>query len=123
MIHVTNLEFQYGRREFSLRVPSLAVAPGQSTAVIGPSGSGKTTLLQLIAGIRRPDSGVVKIGDVDVTALDPRACRAFRLQRVGLVFQEFELLDYLSVLTIFFFRRGFTRRSNRQVTFTFGRRI
>ncbi len=98
MIHVTNLEFQYGRSEFSLRVPSLSVAPGQSAAVIGPSGSGKTTLLQLIAGIRRPDAGVVKIGDVDVTALDPRACRAFRLQRVGLVFQEFELLDYLSVL-------------------------
>ena len=63
---------------------------------MGPSGCGKTTLLRLIAGILRPASGRVVVGGEDVAALDEGRARAFRLRRVGLVFQEFELLDYLS---------------------------
>jgi ABC-type lipoprotein export system ATPase subunit len=98
MIRLTDLEFRYREGEFALRIPELAVGRGERVAVIGPSGSGKTTLLHLIAGIATPADGRVETGGVEVTALDDAARRDFRIHRVGLVFQEFELLEYLSVL-------------------------
>jgi putative ABC transport system ATP-binding protein len=67
-------------------------------AVVGPSGSGKTTLLNLIAGIARPQSGRISTGATDLLALDDGKVRDFRIENIGLVFQEFELLEYLDVL-------------------------
>ena len=69
-----------------------------TAAFIGPSGSGKTTLLNLIAGIIVPRVGRIVTNDVDVTRLSDAERRSFRITRIGLVFQEFELLEYLSVL-------------------------
>jgi ABC-type lipoprotein export system ATPase subunit len=85
-----------GVEAFRLVVPRLDVAAGERVACIGPSGSGKTTLIELVAGIRVPDAGRVTVGDVVVSALDDDARRAWRRARVGLVFQEFELLEYLT---------------------------
>jgi putative ABC transport system ATP-binding protein len=79
-------------------VPQLQVAAGESLAVIGPSGSGKTTLLNLIAGILQPHAGAVTFEHIDMCGLDDRAQRKLRLNRFGLMFQEFELLEYLDVL-------------------------
>jgi len=98
MIRIDELEFRYGEGEFSLRVPSLDVKDGSATACIGPSGSGKTTLLNLIAGIIAPQRGSIYTNDVEVSALSDEERRSFRIKTVGLVFQEFELLDYLTVL-------------------------
>ena len=98
MISISDLRFRYPEGEFELKVPSLEVEPGETVAVIGPSGSGKTTLLHLMAGIRLPQEGRVLTDDVEVTELDDGARRDFRIRRVGMVFQEFELLEYLSVL-------------------------
>ena len=95
MISISDLRFRYPEGEFELKVPSLEVEPGETVAVIGPSGSGKTTLLHLMAGIRLPQEGRVL---TEVTELDDGARRDFRIRRVGMVFQEFELLEYLSVL-------------------------
>jgi putative ABC transport system ATP-binding protein len=78
-------------------VPRLSVKDGEALALIGPSGSGKTTLLHLIAGIAVPQSGDVVTGGVEVSALADPARRDFRIRNVGLVFQEFELLEYLNV--------------------------
>ena len=78
--------------------PELEVARASSAAFIGPSGSGKTTLLHLIAGIALPQAGRIETNGVDVTNLSESARREFRIKNVGLVFQEFELLEYLSVL-------------------------
>ena len=83
---------------FELRIPELVVKAGERVAVIGPSGSGKTTLLHLIAGIALPAGGSVRTGGVELSGLDDAARRAFRVRQIGLVFQEFELLEYLSVL-------------------------
>jgi putative ABC transport system ATP-binding protein len=66
--------------------------------VIGPSGSGKTTLLNLVAGILVPEQGTVRCGGSEVSALGDAARRDFRITRIGFVFQDFELLDYLNVL-------------------------
>ena len=98
MIELANLDFGYAEDGFGLRVPSLTVSEGQRVCWIGPSGSGKTTLLHLVAGIVPPDSGQVKICGVELSALGDAARRDFRIANMGLVFQDFALLDYLSVL-------------------------
>ena len=98
IIQIADLEFRYGEGDFALLVPDLLVERGEKVAVIGPSGSGKTTLLNLIAGITAPQRGRVLTKGVEVTALDDARRRAFRIRNIGLVFQEFELLEHLSVL-------------------------
>ena len=98
MIEIEGLSFRYRGGSFVLDIPGFRVASGEKLAVIGPSGSGKTTLLNLIAGIATPDGGSVKVGDTQVSALDDRQRRDFRISNLGLVFQDFELLDYLNVL-------------------------
>jgi putative ABC transport system ATP-binding protein len=98
MARVENVEFRYEEGDFRLRVPDLAIPRGSTTAFVGPSGSGKTTLVNLIAGIAVPSAGRIVTDDVEVTGLGDAERRSFRIRRIGLVFQEFELLEYLSVL-------------------------
>lgn len=66
--------------------------------MVGPSGSGKTTLLNLLAGILTPMQGAVHIGEIAVSNLGDAERRDFRISNIGFVFQDFELLDYLSIL-------------------------
>jgi putative ABC transport system ATP-binding protein len=98
MIRVQNLSFSYPASTFRLDIADLSVGAGERVAVIGPSGSGKTTLLNLLAGVVLPGQGRIFVGDIEVSALSDAARRAFRLEQIGMVFQTFELLDYLSVL-------------------------
>jgi len=98
MIRVTDLYFRYPSGDFALRVPELTIASGERVAIIGASGSGKTTLLHLVAGITMPLRGRIATSGTVVSGLDDAARRDFRVRRIGLVFQEFELLEYLSVL-------------------------
>lgn len=97
MIEIENLDFFYPGSGFRLRLPEFHVAEGQKTAMIGASGTGKTTLLKLIAGIMAPRSGQVRVNGVPVHSLSDRERRDFRISRIGFVFQELELLDYLNV--------------------------
>ena len=98
MIRIEALQFAYPGGEYTLRLPELSIETGSRTALIGPSGCGKTTLLHLLAGVLVPMSGRVTVGEQEVSALSDGARRDFRAARIGLVFQEFELLDYLDVL-------------------------
>ena len=98
MIRIADLRFRYREGEFTLQVPDLEIGRDETVAVVGPSGSGKTTLLNLIAGIATPEAGQVTTNGVEVAALDDSRRREFRIANIGLVFQEFELLEYLSVL-------------------------
>lgn len=97
MINASNLHFRYPRGGFRLGVPSLEVAAGERVAVIGASGSGKTTLLDLLAGIRVPGTGSVTIAGQELSRLPDAARRRFRIDSIGLIFQAFELLEYLTV--------------------------
>ncbi len=97
-VAISNLGFRYGEGDFALRVAELHVARGEALAFVGPSGSGKTTLLHLIAGIVAATQGRVVTEGVELSALSEPARRDFRVGAIGLVFQEFELLEYLSVL-------------------------
>lgn len=98
MIRIRDLEFAYPAGDFRLRIAELSLEAGSHTAFVGPSGSGKTTLLNLISGVAQPQKGRIWVGDVEMTALAEAARRDFRLHRIGMVFQEFELLEYLTVL-------------------------
>jgi putative ABC transport system ATP-binding protein len=71
--------------------------PGEITAILGKSGSGKSTLLNLISGIDAPDSGQVRLGGQDLTALSERDRTLFRRARIGFVFQFFNLIPTLTV--------------------------
>ncbi len=77
---------------------SLEVAAGEWVAVTGPSGSGKTTLLNVLAGLDRPTAGAVRVGGVDLAALPARELARYRQGGVGLVFQQFHLIPYLTAL-------------------------
>lgn len=97
MVHCDGLLFQYPAGEFSLRVASFEVEEGQSVAIVGPSGCGKSTLLKLIAGILVPAEGAIRVADHTLSSLPLPQRQRFRASRIGMVFQEFELVDYLSV--------------------------
>ncbi len=74
------------------------LAPRQSAAIVGASGSGKSTLLSIIAGLDTPSSGTVKLAGADLFALDEDARAALRAQKLGFVFQSFQLLANLTAL-------------------------
>ncbi len=97
MLRLTDIRFRYDDTGFALRVPDFHVPKGEAVALVGPSGSGKTTLLHLAAGIRQPDRGNIRVEGVEVTSLAESERRAFRVGQIGLIFQEFELLEYLSI--------------------------
>ncbi len=97
MIKLRNMVFEYPDSDFSLRAASLDIDPGQRAAVIGPSGSGKTTLLHIAAGILLPTGGSVRVANTEISRQDDAARRSFRIAIIGLIFQEFELLEYLTV--------------------------
>ncbi len=94
---IEGLEFAYPGTEFGLSLEECTLAQGAAGVVLGPSGCGKTTLLDLCAGIRLPDRGSVASGGFVWCEHDDRARRRRRISEVGLVFQEFELLDHLTV--------------------------
>lgn len=96
-LSLTSLRFAYPGSRFRLSVDSLRIAEGGRFALLGPSGAGKTTLLRLMTGLLKPDAGNIWLGQTDLSALSETQRREFRLQKVGLVFQDFALLDYLTV--------------------------
>ncbi len=75
---------------------TLDINAGDFTALMGPSGSGKTTLLNLIAGIDKPDSGVIRVGGVDIAALGEAELADWRAANVGFVFQFYNLMPVLT---------------------------
>ena len=81
-----------------MAVDELSVDLGEKLAIVGPSGSGKTTLLNLLAGILQPDQGEINVAGTELTSLNDHQRRNFRASSIGLVFQQFELLEYLTVL-------------------------
>ena len=80
-----------------LRGVDLTVSPGESVALTGESGSGKSTLLHLIAGLDEADGGEIVLGDITITGLKDSARAALRRDRLGLVFQQFNLIPSLSI--------------------------
>jgi putative ABC transport system ATP-binding protein len=82
----------------SLRGIDVAIRPGELVAIVGPSGSGKTTLLNVMAALDRPTTGCVRIAGRDTSTLSDRQLSGLRAHHLGVVFQQFFLLDNLTAL-------------------------
>ena len=100
VLSVRNLTKAYsaaGEQVVVLRGVSLTVAAGERVALTGESGSGKSTLLHLIAGLDRPDGGTIDVAGTSIADLNEAGLAALRRDRLGLVFQQFNLIPSLSV--------------------------
>lgn len=97
-IETFNLTKKYSDYLYALKEVSLNVRRGEWIAVMGPSGSGKTTLINVIGCLDRPTSGQVFLDGVEITSLPQRELAVFRRERVGLVFQQFHLIPYLTAV-------------------------
>src|SRR5215510_3917460 len=113
MLQLTGVKKSYvepdGGRLPILDIPSFVVGNGEQMALVGKSGCGKTTLLHTIAGITRADSGEVKIDGIDIAALSEAGVDKVRADKIGYVFQTFNLLP------------GFTALENVLLGMTFAR--
>ncbi len=98
MIEVNNVTFGYKVGGFRINIPKLGIEAGEKVAVIGPSGCGKTTRVHLLAGVLVPSAGRIAVDGTDVSALSREDRQDYRALRMGMVFQEFELLAYLDVI-------------------------
>jgi len=116
MIKISQLHFRYPGSQFELLIDQLEFPAGEKTAVLGPSGCGKTTLLNLISGIEKPLTGEINVRGEAVEKMNDARRRDFRVQKVGMVFQEFELVEYLNalenILLPFAINRSFKNRKN-----------
>jgi len=99
IVSATDVTRRYGEGEAAvdaLRGVSVAFAPGEFAAIMGPSGSGKSTLMHILAGLDRPTSGEVVIDGVALGGLDDGKLTELRRDRIGFVFQAFNLLPVLN---------------------------
>lgn len=92
-----DLRFAHPGGGLRLQVPRLELAAGQSLGLLGPSGVGKTTLLKLLCGLLQAQGGSIRLGKQELQQLSEPQRREMRLREMGLIFQDFALLDYLSV--------------------------
>ncbi|MBY6006144.1 ATP-binding cassette domain-containing protein [Salipiger bermudensis] len=98
-MRIDGLRFHWERGAgFALSVPTLRIAPRESVLLLGESGSGKSTLLSLICGIVTAQDGTVAIAGTDLARLRPGARDRFRAEEIGVIFQQFNLLPYGSVI-------------------------
>jgi putative ABC transport system ATP-binding protein len=96
-----NVVKSYGTGEmmvYALAGVSVGLVRGQFTAIMGPSGSGKSTLMHCLAGLDSVTSGTVRIGDIDLTGLSDKKMTQLRRDRIGFVFQSFNLVPTLTAL-------------------------
>jgi putative ABC transport system ATP-binding protein len=97
-IEVEHVTRKYSEAVFALRDVSFTVEKGEWLAVMGPSGSGKSTLMNILGCLDAPDAGTARVDGQDVTQLRGEALARFRAEKIGLVFQQFHLVPYLTAI-------------------------
>ena len=111
VVDVADLAFTWrGAAKPILSIARLSLAPAERMFVKGPSGSGKSTLLGLVAGVNVPDSGSVRVLGQSLGGMGGSARDRFRADHMGVIFQQFNLLPYLSVVENVLLPCRFSRR-------------
>ncbi len=111
IIHLQDVHFRWpGQENDLLHLPELVVKKGEHLFIQGPSGSGKTTLLNLLTGINQPSSGSITVLGVPLERLSNSERDQFRADHLGVIFQQFNLLPYLSLLENVQLPCGFSSR-------------
>jgi putative ABC transport system ATP-binding protein len=98
IIRTKNLSKYYDAKTRALDKVNLSVNKGEWTSIMGPSGSGKTTLLNIIGCLDKPTSGSVVVNGTDITKLNQVELTQFRREHIGLIFQQYHLIPYLTAL-------------------------
>lgn len=111
-----NLTFRWPGQDFdTIDIAHLQLQVGEHLFVRGASGSGKTTLLNLLAGVHKPTTGTVEMLGTNLSSLSASQRDAFRADHIGVVFQQFNLLPYLSVIDNVTLACSFSQRKARRV--------
>lgn len=100
ILETINLGKIYGKKQTkvnALNDVNLKINKGEFVAIVGPSGSGKSTFLHLIGGLERPSSGTIKVDGKDICCLSDKELAKYRRQKVGFVFQQYNLIPVLNV--------------------------
>lgn len=97
LIELSDLSFGWPGQPVLLDIPAFRLEPGQSLFLKGPSGSGKTTLLGLLGGVQKADRGTIRLLGQALNELSAGARDRFRVDHTGYIFQQFNLLPFLSV--------------------------
>lgn len=100
ILKIENLSKTYGKNEAkvdALKNIDLSINKGEFVAIVGPSGSGKSTFLHLIGGLERPSNGTIKVDGKDICCLSDKELAKYRRQKVGFVFQQYNLIPVLNV--------------------------
>lgn len=101
VVEINNVEKVYGKKgenqSQALKGISLAIQHGEFVGIMGPSGSGKTTLLNVISTLDQATNGKIQIADKDITAMNQGHLADFRAQKLGFIFQDFNLLENLTI--------------------------
>ena len=111
LLSLENIEFRWpGQARACLAIPRLELAAGEQVFLHGASGSGKSTLLNLVAGVLAPGKGTARVLGHSLGELSAAGRDRFRVDHVGLIFQQFNLIPYLSVLDNVLLPCRFSRR-------------
>lgn len=100
ILETINLSKIYGKKETAVRAlqdANLTVNKDEFVAVVGPSGSGKSTFLHLIGGLERSSAGTIKVDGRDISCLSDKELAKYRRQKVGFIFQQYNLIPVLNV--------------------------
>ena len=97
IIEINDLQFEWNnKKKFSLKIKELKIQNKKKIIIFGRSGSGKSTLLNLISGILSPTSGTLCVKNIEINQLSQKKKDQFRANNIGVIFQQFNILDYLS---------------------------
>ena len=115
ILEIKNLIFRWNKKNsFQLKINELVIEKKKKVILLGESGSGKSTLLNLISGIIDPDAGEIIISGTPVTSLSSRKKDFFRTENLGVIFQQFNIIEYLSPITNILLPSYFTSFKNIQ---------